>query len=306
MNLTGKLFKFLYTQFCRMYAKHILHDKPADKIYSMLCKFYFCYIHLYWPDFDKPKTISEKIWNRMLYDRDPRLTLVSDKLRVREYVSEKEGSKHLIPMIWRGDKPADVPFDELPQPFVIKLNHGCAYNIIVQDKAQLDIPNIKKQLEKWISVNFCQDTFTGTAWAYANIKPSIIVESFIGDHGQAPIDYKFFCYAGRAEFILMTFDRFGSLTEKHFNRNFQPLDLWNGAPQYSGKITKPANYDEMLHLADSLAQGFDFIRVDLYSVGGRIYFGELTCYPAGGMARFIPKEYDFIFGEKWDLKKDNS
>jgi hypothetical protein len=299
MNLSEKLFEYLYMPVSRAYTRHILRERPADVLMRFFYGPYFLYVHHYWPHFKKPQSLSEKVWHRMLYNRDPQLTLVSDKLLVREYVSEKVDNKYLIPMLWHGDEPDDIPIDELPQQFVIKANHGCGYNIIVQDKKQLDVPKMKEQLRKWLSVNFCLDTFLGTGWAYRNIKRSIIVESFIGKDGQVPLDYKFFCYAGRAEFVLMTFDRFGSLTEKHFNRKFQPLDLWNGAPQYSGKITRPENYDEMLQLADALAQDFDFIRVDLYSVDNRTYFGELTCYPAGGLARFIPKEYDFIFGEKW-------
>ena len=302
MNLTEKLFELIYMPVCRTYARHILGEKPADTIMRFLYVPYFWHIHRYWPHFEKPQSFSEKVWHRMLYKRDPQLTLVSDKLRVREYISEKVDSKYLIPMLWHGENPEDIRFDKLPQQFVIKLNHGCGFNIIVQDKAQLNIPKTKKQLKKWLSVNFCQDTFLGTGWAYRNIIPCIIIETFIGENGQIPLDYKFFCFDGRAEFVLMTFDRFGSLTEKHVNRNFQPLDLWNGAPQYTGKINKPANYEEMLNLADSLAQDFDFVRVDLYSVGDHVYFGELTCYPAGGLARFKPKEYEFIFGKKWNLK----
>lgn len=306
MNLVAKLLRTLYMPVGRTYARHILGDKPADLIMSFLCSIYFWYYHRYWPRFKRPRSFSEKIWHRMLYDRSSLWTKISDKSTVRDFVNNKIGGDYLIPLLWQGLNPEDIPFDMLPQKFVIKATHGCAYNIIVQDNAKLDQIKTKRQLVQWLSVNFCQDTFTGTSWAYRNIKPSIIVESFIGENGQVPIDYKFFCYAGRAEFILMTFNRFGNLREKHFNRDFEPLDLWNGAPQYTGDIQRPGNFEEMLRLADSLAQGFDFIRVDLFSVGNRIYFGELTCYPAGGIARFIPKEYDFIFGEKWDLRKDHS
>lgn len=98
-----------------------------------------------------------------MYDRDPRLTMLADKLHVRDYVACKVGSNYLIPLLWSGDKPEDIPFDELPLRFVIKTNHGCSYNIIVKDKTQLDYKQIKKQLKKWIETNFCQDTFLGIA-----------------------------------------------------------------------------------------------------------------------------------------------
>lgn len=301
MIALDKLFQHLHMPLCRLYLKHFLKDKPADEIMRCLCIPYFVYLHRYWPAFKQPVTFSEKIFHRMLYNRNPVLTQISDKLAVREYVARKVGDGCLIPLLWQGGNPSDIPFDKLPEKFVIKGSHGCGYNIIVDDKTRIDREKIKSKLNRWLSQNFAQDTFLGLAWAYKNIKPTILVESFIDENGRVPLDYKFFCYGGRAEILLMTFDRFGNLEEKHFNRKFQPLDLWNGAPQHEGKIERPLCYEEMLRLADSISSGFDFMRVDLYSVGGHVYFGELTCYPAGGLARFIPREYDFVFGEKWHL-----
>lgn len=302
MKMIDKIFHYIYLPVCRTYARHVLGDKPVDTVMRSLCVPYFLYRHRYWPHFKEPRTFSEKIWHRMFYNRNPLLTIISDKYRVRDYVANKCGYEYLIPLLWHGDNPQNIPYDDLPNKFVIKTNHGCGYNIIVQDKTQLDKEKTEKQISAWLSENFCQDKILGLPWGYKNIEPHIVVEQFIGENGQVPIDYKFFCYEGRAEFVLMTFDRIGNHREKHFNRDFEPLDLWNGAPQYTGNIQKPKNYREMLQLADSLAKGLDFIRVDLYSVGSRIYFGELTCYPGGGITRFVPREYDFIFGEKWYLK----
>lgn len=239
----------------------------------------------------------------MFNNRDPLMTLISDKLRVRDYVAQNIGGEYLIPLLWHGDNAEDIPFDELPNKFVIKANHGCGYNIIVQDKTQLDKAKTKKQLSRWLKENFGLDQFLGTAWAYKNIKPAIMIEEFIGLNGKVPLDYKFFCYSGRAEFVQVSLDRFGDASERLLDRNFSPLDVWNGLKLYTRDMAKPKNYDKMLGLADTLSKDFDFIRVDLYSVGNKIFFGELTCYPAGGIARFEPKEYDFIFGEKWLLKK---
>jgi len=299
MDIKGTRLMYLYFLICRCYAKYVLGDMPSDTVMRFLCAPYFWYIHRYWPDFKNPRTFSEKIWHRMLYNRDPLLTLISDKYRVRDYVAKKGGADYLIPLLWHGENPEDIPFDKLPNKFVIKANHGCGYNIIVHDKTTIDKKIVKKKLQSWLSANFCQDTYFGIAWAYKNIKPSIIVESFIGNDCQVPIDYKFFCYAGCAEFVQVSIDRFGDASERLLDRNFESLDVWNGLKLYQGEIVRPNNYDEMLKVAESLAQGFDFIRVDLYSVDSRIYLGELTCYPAGGMAPFIPKEYDFIFGKKW-------
>lgn len=235
----------------------------------------------------------------MLFDRNPLWTMLSDKLLLRDYVASKVGSEYLIPLLWKGDNPEEIPFDELPNKFVIKTNHGCKYNIFVKDKTQLDQTKTKRQLKKWLDENFCMDKFVGTEWAYKNIRPTIIIEVFLDDNGNVPLDYKFFCYSGRPEFLQMNFERFGDACEKFFDRDFNPLDLWNGTKQYQGKVVRPDNYKDMIRTSESLAQGLDFIRVDMYNIGGQIYVGELTCYPGGGNIPFIPEKYDFIFGEKW-------
>jgi hypothetical protein len=276
-------------------------DGPADSALCVLCGLHFWKVHGYWPHVKNPRSISEKIWNRMLFDRNPRWTMLSDKLRVRDYVAQKIGSEYLIPLLWTGDKPEEIPFDELPTKFVIKTTHGCRYNVIVKDKTRLNRAKTVQQLKKWLRENYCQDYLLGTEWAYKNIQPTIIVEVFVEDNGNVPTDYKFFCYSGRAEYVQISIDRFGDASEKILDSDLNPLDLYNGLKLFPGTVVRPVNYGDMVRIAESLAQEYDFIRVDLYSVGGRIYFGELTCYPAAGLARFVPRTYDFLFGEKWNM-----
>jgi len=237
----------------------------------------------------------------MLFDRNPLWTLFSDKLRVRSYVAEKVGTEFLVPLLWNGNNPEEIPFDELPRKFCIKTNHGCGYNIIVKDKGQLDKTKAKEQLKKWLATNFCESALLGVSWGYKNVKPTIIVEAFIDDNGNIPLDYKFFCFSGRVELLQMNFDRFGDPYEKTFDRHFNALDLWQGTKQYPGIVLRPDNYEEMIRISESLAANLDFIRVDLYNVQGKIVFGELTCYPGGGMIEWIPRRYDYILGEKWNL-----
>lgn len=239
----------------------------------------------------------------MLHERDPLFTLISDKFRVRDYVAEKVGGGYLIALLWSGEKPEEIPFDRLPDKFVMKTNHGCEYNIIVQDKTRLDKKKVILQLNKWLGENFGNDTFLGIAWAYRNIKPHIIIETFLEENGQAPVDYKFFCFSGRVEFFKMDFDRFKGHSETFFDRDFKRLDLFEpGFKRYQGKVELPRNINNMLRLAESLAAGFDFIRVDLYSIEDKIYFSELTPYPGGVFHKFEPDYYDHVFGEKWKWK----
>ena len=298
MNPISGLLKVLYWPLCRSYSRH-LGDRPADAILRTLCTLQFWTMNGYWPNFVHPLTFSEKVWSRMLHDRDPQLTVLNDKLRVRDFVTAKLGTDNLIPLLWSGDNPEEIPFDELPLKFVIKTNHGCEYNIIVKDKTQLNHAKVKRQLRKWLGENFGQDTFLGIAWGYKNIKPVIIIESFIEDKGKPPVDYKCWCFSGRIEFISLHFDRFENHVTLSFDRNFEPGGLNFGFPLYNKEYERPSNHEEIIRVAESLAKEFGFMRVDLYNVENRIYVSELTPYPGGVSINFEPKSLDYALGEKW-------
>lgn len=301
MNLINGLFKKVYWPICRAYARH-LGDGPADAILGTLCTLQFWRMTGYWPNFLHPRTFSEKLWHCMLYERDPLYTLISDKLQVRDYIARKVGKEYLVPLLWTGDKPEEIPFDKLPLKFVIKTNHGCGYNIIVGDKTKLNHAKVKKQLKQWMGESFGQDNFLGIAWGYKNIKPAIMIESFIEENGKAPTDYKFWCFSGRIEVISLHFDRFETHSTLCFDRNFESGELSFTLPLYSGEYKRPSNYKEIVRVAESLAEEFDFMRVDLYNVENKIYFSELTPYPGGVTVKFEPKSLDYALGEKWKKK----
>lgn len=299
MNLKSTLYDLLYLKPCRAYARHFVGDKPADAIYRFLCSLQYWRIYRYWPNFINPQRFSEKVWSRMLHDRNPLLTVLNDKFHVREYVAAKVGSEYLVPLLWSGEKPDQIPFNLLPSEFVIKASHGCSYNILVQDKSKMDREKVLSMLMKWLSENYCQDFLLGIEWGYKNIKPNIIIESFIKENGKYPVDYKFWCFSGHVESISVHFNRFEQHATRAFDRNFEPGGLSFDLPIYSSAYKRPSNYKEMVSLAESLAEGFGFMRVDLYSVENKMYFSELTPYPGGVTHRFEPETIDRILGEKW-------
>lgn len=291
---------YVFFPLSRAYAWHILRDHPAGALTCAFYKMYFYAIHGYWPRFKDPRSFQEKLWSRMLFDRHPRWTLLTDKLLVRDYVAGRVGPECLIPLLWAGDSPEEIPFEKLPAKFVLKTNHGSGYNIFVTDKTRLNPLKAKRQLSKWLGRNFCLADGLGIQWGYKHIKPRVIVECLLEDRGKLPTDYKFLCYSGRAEFVKIDFDRFEDHKEVFLGRDLKPLDIsGRGIKEYRGKIVLPENYDDMVKVAESLSAGIDFARVDLYSVGGRVYFGELTCYHGGGMIRLSPRRSDYILGEKW-------
>lgn len=298
-SVLNSLLYILYWPLCRAYGRYFVGDNPADRLYTTLCGLQFFKVHRYWPNLKHPQTFNEQLWARMLYDRDPLLTLISDKLRVREYVSNKLGSDVLIPLLWSGSNPEDIPFNELPLKFVIKTNHGCGYVIIVSDRSNLDQRMVKRQLRKWLATNFAEDTFLGIAWAYKHITPTIIIEQFVGINTTAPVDYKFYCFSNTVEFVTVHYDRFKQHKTRSFDRSFHPYDFRYDFDQWEGECHCPANFGHMVKIAEILSEGFDFIRVDLYSVNNKVYFSELTPYPGGVSTQFLPLSRDYILGQIW-------
>lgn len=299
MNLLNGLMKRLYWPGCRAYARH-LGDRPADSVMRFLCGLEFRRTFGFWPDFVRPERFSEKIWSKQLHDRDPRLTMVSDKWRVRTFVARAVGCEVLVPLLWHGEDPEQLPFEQLPTRFVIKANHGCEYNIIVTDRSRLDHAAVVVKLKRWMNRNFGRDAGLGIAWSYTNIEPHIIVEEFLGGDDGPPVDYKFFCFSGRVEFFKVDVDRFGAHSARYFDKNLNPLELREvGFELSDGRVVLPGNIARMFAVAQILSKGFDFMRVDLYSVDGDIFFGELTPYPGGISNRLEPVTYDALFGDMW-------
>ena len=121
-KLINQTNKILYWPICRAYSKFVIKDKPADLIYQLLCSIQFYQIHRFWPNLNKPRKFTEKLWYRMMFDRNPLLTIVNDKIEVRNYVASKGKGNYLIPLLWHGINPIEIQFEELPENFVIKTN----------------------------------------------------------------------------------------------------------------------------------------------------------------------------------------
>ncbi len=299
MRLRHFLYSQTYMQLCRAYSKFVVRDRSADSIYRFLCSFHFFKIHGYWPDFVHPRSHSEHIWHKMLFNRDPQLALYADKLGVRDYVAEKVGSEILISLLWHGKNPRDIPFDSLPERYVIKTNHASHCNIIVTPESPLRQDHAIRQLSEWLSMDYCYDCSLGQEWCYGHIEPAIIVEEHIGWDNRVPLDYKFHCFNGQVEIIHVDFGRYVDHTRYMADRSFKPISAEFAIKRHFGEVPRPQNLDRMIEIAETLANDKDFISVDLYNVGDKIYFGELTNYPGGGCGVWRPRKYDFILGKKW-------
>lgn len=252
------------------------------------------------PDLDNPVLFSEKLQWYKINHRDPLMERVANKYTVRGYL-EEVGYGHLLNDIYGIYTDVDdIDFDKLPDQFVIKGTHGSGFNIIVKDKSMLNRRQARLMMKSWLRQHIA---WSGREWVYEKMPRHIIVEKYLEDETGELRDYKFYCFNGKPAFMQLEVGR----ATDHNTRNFYDMD-WKLMP--FGKslphnpdlnVPVPVMFDEMKKIAEDLCQPFQYVRVDLYQVGGKIYFGELTFYPAGGAPDFIPSHYDAEVGKMWTL-----
>ena len=252
--------------------------------------------HGYKLNLKEPKTFSEKIQVYKLI-RDQRFVKLTDKYTVREYV-KTINPEILNALLWDGFNPNLIPFDNLPNSFVIKVTHGSGLNIICKDKSKLDRKRTIKTLKKWLKFKYlpCYGE-----WFYGVEKPRIIIEEFLNPgNGKEPTDYKVFCFDGKPLFIREDLDRFGNHKTNFYDVSWNLLDVSFGNPR--GEPTpKPNLLNEMLKCAAELSSGFSHVRVDFYIVNNKLYFGEMTFTSGGGFDKVTPLAFDYEIGKYFNL-----
>src|SRR5690625_734038 len=265
-------------------------------------KYYYAYYTGKKLDLKNPVKFNEKIqWMKVYYQPDI-LTKLVDKYHVRDYVKKKIGSKYLNELIAVYDHAKEVKFDALPKQFVLKGTHGCHFNLIVPDKAQLNKLKARFLMHKWMRKN--QYYRGGLEWAYKNVKPRIIAEAFLKEKGKTGLnDYKFFCFNGEPLFVQVDVEIEANIHRRFYDMQWNPLPFAKSqkVPSLKEDIQMPLAFEEMKAIARKLADKFPFVRVDLYAIREKIIFGELTFYPSDGRSEFIPEKYNRIWGHKIKL-----
>lgn len=249
-----------------------------------------------------PTTFNEKLQWLKLYDRKPEYIKMVDKYEAKKYVAEQIGEEHIIPTLGVWDSVEDIDFDILPNQFVLKCTHDCGGLVICKDKTLLDIDQTKAKLRNSLKKKYY---YWGREWPYKNVKPRIIAETFMGDN---LLDYKLFCFGGKPEMTLVCSDRYtaSGLCEDFFDNSWTHLDLKRpGHNNAKYRIQKPLLFEQMKQFAESLSKSIPFSRIDFYEIHGQIYFGEITFFPASGMAAFDPVEWDNRLGGKIILPDNN-
>ena len=281
--------RMIYRIFGLMPSKLYLKMKYKNKIGKKL-------------DFKDPKTFNAKIQWLKINDKNDLYTTLVDKYEVKKYVAEKNGEEYVIPTLGVYNNFDEIDFDKLPNQFVIKCTHNSGGIVVVKNKKGLDIEKAKKKINECLKENYY---YRGREYPYKNVKPRIIVEEYMEDkNSDELVDYKVMCFNGKAKMIFTCTERFGDgLKVTFFDLNWERLPFERHYPASQKTIPKPKNLQKMIEFSEKLAEGIPFVRMDWYEINGKLYFGEYTFYPGGGMEEFTPEEWDEKVGEMLNLEQ---
>lgn len=256
--------------------------------------------HHYRLDLKNPKTYNEKLQWIKLYDHNPLMPKCCDKYTVRDFVKKQGCGEILNELYWEGFNPNEIPFESLPEKFVIKVTHGSTFNIICKDKSELDKEKAIDDCKKWLNSKFlpCYGE-----WFYGKEKPRVIVEKFIESTDDDQLrDYKVFCFNGEPKLIRIDTDRFTQHKMDFFDPKWNRVeDAGMGFPISGRTFEKPECLSDLLEYAKKLSALFKHARVDFYIVNNKPIFGEITFTNGAGFDRFSSYEFDLMMGEWMNL-----
>lgn len=249
---------------------------------------------------DPPRSFTEKMQYSKIFLNSPLKTKLADKYAVREWIREEIGEEYLIPLIGVYNRYSDINFDALPEKFVLKTNHSSGWNLVVTDKNKINHFQERLKFNLWMKVNF--GYYTDLQLQYTNIEPKIIAEEFIQDSQGKLYDYRFLCFNGKPQFCWVNIEEGKNKYSNIYDLNWNPVTWkFKNLPEAPFEVVQPANFTEMVSIAQDLSQNFSHVRVDLYNLDGTIYFSEMTFTSSAGYRLIEPEEANFEVGKLWDI-----
>ncbi|WP_254831406.1 ATP-grasp fold amidoligase family protein [Haloglomus salinum] len=251
----------------------------------------------YWSKIVEPRSFNEKVVHRKLFSENDLFPKVADKWAVRDYVAEKSNCDVLNEVYYVTDEPRSIPFESLPDEFVLKPTHLSGRINIVDDKQTENLDEIVSECEQWLSKTYRK---TWNEDWYREIEPKIIVENRMrSEKYDAPPDYKFFVFNGQVEYIQVDVGRFENHKRIFYDKDWEAQEFRLTYP-LAPEIEEPEQLDKMINVAEQLGHDFDFVRIDLFQPDSeKVVFGEITLAPGSGREEFIPTSADFELGSSW-------
>lgn len=257
------------------------------------------------PNWNYPHTYSEKLQWLKLYDRNPEYTRMVDKHAVKKYVADIIGEEYVIPTLGVWDTPEEIEWDKLPNRFVLKTTHGGGNTgvVICKDKSTFDKKKAIEKLNESIDTDLYK---VWREWPYKDVPKRVIAEQYIEPNPETNdlSDYKFFCFDGEVKGLFVATERQNPNEEvkfDFFDENYKHLPLRQGHDHAKITPPKPRNFELMKSLSEKLSKGFPHVRIDLYDLGDRVLFGEITFFHFSGLVKFEPECWDKHFGDMLTL-----
>lgn len=276
------------------FGLNIIRNLLPDRVVIYI-DYYNCFRKF--PNIGNPKTFNEKIAWRKLNQRDHLFTLYADKIAVKPEVAALIGQQYIIETLWTGSNPADIPLDDIEPPYVIKVSHSSGGNIFIRSRDDIDKNRIVASINA--QLNICHGR-RYREWGYQNIPHRVLVERMLlSSMDVVPEDYKFYVYNGKVKFIQVDVDRFRAHARNLYDKNWSQIAGGFVYRNTDRELQRPKSLEKMIRLAEIIGDKFDFVRVDLYYVENKIFFGEVTFYPEAGYGAFNPRDLDLKFGEPW-------
>ena len=277
---------------------------PNDKTYLSLIYFLeHCRpLHL-----KNPRRFTEKIQYLKIYDHNPDYVGWVDKLEAKKRAAVILGEEHVIPTLAVWNDANQIDFDSLPERFVLKSTNGSGGSVwICEDREKFDFEacriNLSRQQNKSSFSRYRE-------WPYKLIKARIFAEPFMIDGtGSDLTDYKFYCFGGVPMYCQVIANRRSGETIDFFDMDWNHQEFYGLNPACRPAASRPASpicLRQMGEAARILSKGDTFVRIDLYEIDGKVYFGEKTYYPASGIGVFTPDEWDFKLGDLIKLTDAN-
>lgn len=252
----------------------------------------------YWPNLQNPRSYSEILLKRLLKDDGREHSRYADKVEARHYVREQLGDQYLVPTLLVSRNARELLGTKFSKGIVVKSSAGSGMVRIIHDPLTADWSSLIVEFDAWLNRDYSK---RHREKVYGHFPPQLLVEELLESHNlMPPADYKVYVFNGTAQLIQYISGRGTDIRQTIYYPDGRPMpEVSKGFRKHDIPPKPEADFSKLVWVAETLAESLDFVRVDLFWVGGRIYFGEMTFYPGAIRTEFKPRDFDRELGAVW-------